>query len=160
MIRLPRLMPPVLGLLDPAHTAVQQPVAPRGTPLLVARVVGICSHVVLVRRREGYGHFLERAQAEAGVLSAGREELVAVEQFGQVLLADSFDDCVAWDRVNAVVQVAVYDADFVVKDHGAVAAADVVIDACGGAGLGGEGVSFHDCGDVVVAVGGLGLAGC
>ena len=160
MIRLPRLMPPILNLLDPPHAPVQQPIAPRRTPLLLTRVVIIRADIVLVRRRKGDGHFAERAEAEARVLAARGEELVAVEQFGQILLPDRFDDRVAWDRVDAVVQVAVHDADFVIEDHGAVAAADVVVDARGGAGFGGEGVGFHYCGDVVVAVRGLGLAGC
>jgi len=48
----------------------------------------------------------------------------------------------------------------VVEDHGAVAAADKVVVAHGVVEFGWEGGGFEDCGDVVVAVGGVGLAGC
>lgn len=160
MIRHPNLMPPILKLLDPPHTTVKQPITPRGTPLLLARVVIIRANVVLVRRRECDWHFLERPQSEAWILAARREKLVAVEEFREIIRFHGFDDGFPRYRVDAVVQVAVHDADLVIEDHGAVAAADVVVDAGGGAGLHGERVGLHDSCNVVVAVRCLGLAGC
>lgn len=74
------------------------------------------------------------------------------------------DDRVAAHGVDAVVEVAVEDADFVVEDHAAVAAGgeDVGVGDVGGLreGVGGEGLGFEDGGDVVVAVDGLGLSRC
>lgn len=105
------------------------------------------------------GGFEEGAETKARVLAARGEELVAVEELGEVVLSDGADDDVLGDRVDAVVEVAVDDADFVVHDHGAVAAADEVVCACRQAVLARQTFSFQDRRDVVVAVRCLGLAG-
>lgn len=138
MIRSADLMPSVIQLLYPPQPAIENPITPRRGPFLLTRIVLVRTNIVLVRRGKSDGCFVERAQPETRVLAARSEELVAVEEFGEVVLADGVDDDVAGDRVDAVVEVAVYNADFVVHDHGAVAAADEVVCAGCEAGFAGE----------------------
>ena len=132
VVRHAHLVPLVVELLDPAPPAaapVEQPVAPRRAPLLLAAVVVVRAHVVLVRRREQDGQLLERAQAEGRVAAARDEQLVALEQLAEVARLDGGDDRVAAHGVDAVVEVAVEQAELVVEDHGAVAAAHEAVDA-------------------------------
>jgi len=47
-----------------------------------------------------------------------------------------------------------------VEDHGSVAAANKVVVAHGIVEFGWEGSRFEDCGDIIVAVSGVGLSRC
>lgn len=176
MIRHPHVMPRVvqeLYLTAPVTTAFaaatpeQDPVTPRRRPLLITTVVVVCADVVLVRRPELDLALLKITQPQTGVLAAGQEQLVSIDEFLEVLGFDGVHDRVAGHGVDPVVEVAGEDAELVVHDQGAVATVDEegggVFEVVGGLveadGREGKVRLFEDGGDVVVAVDGLGLAG-
>jgi hypothetical protein len=70
---------PVLFALDFAQASKKHAIAPGGRTLLLAGIVVIRANVVLIRWRESDGRFGESAQAEARVLLAGEQKLVALE---------------------------------------------------------------------------------
>jgi len=117
MIRDSHLMPAVVHLFP---SAMQYTVAVRWHAALLSRVVVIRAGIVLVRRREIDRRLCESAQAEARVLSARQSELIPLEQLGVVVDADGLQDGVAAHIVEPIVEVAIYNAELVVHDHGAV----------------------------------------
>jgi len=151
------LVAAVVELLDAAGPPVQEAVAPRRRALLLGRVVRVRADVVLVRRREGDGEFGKGGEAEARDAAARDHDLVAFQELGEFVAFDPVDDRVARDRVDAVVQVAVQDADFVVEDLRAVAAADVQRAPGVWVKLGIQSFGFQDAGYIVVPVRGLPL---
>lgn len=120
-------MSSVIQLLNPAQTTVQYSITPCRRAFLVTRVVLVGPDVVFVGWCKGDSTFVEGAETEARVLAFRGEELVAVEEFCEVVLTHGFDDYVARDGVDAVIEVAIKDANLVVHDHGPISAADEVV---------------------------------
>ena len=163
MITDPDFPASILFTLDLPQTPEKHTIAPSRRALLLARVVVVRVDVVLVRGVKRDGRLGESAQPEARVLLTREQQLVALEEAREVLVFDVLDDGVAAHGVDAVVEVAVEDADLVVHNHAAVAAGceDVRVRNSGVVGewICREGLGFEDGCDVVVAVDGLGLSG-
>ena len=129
----------IAELLNAADATVQDPITPRRGPMLLARVVIVRPDIVLIRWGERDRRLIESPQPERGIPSARDKELVSFEQLGQVVGFDGFDNGVPTHGIDAVIKIAVQDADFVVHDHAAVSAADEIVDTLRGIALHGEG---------------------
>lgn len=151
-------MSPVFQLLDAAKATVEDAVAPGRGTFLITGIVVVGTNVVFIRRRKGDRGFGEAAQPETGVLPSRCKKLVAVQELGEIVLTDGVNNDVAWNGINAIVEVSIQDADFVVHDHGAVASAGVLIGPRRKAVFRGQCLCFKDRSNVIVTVGCLGLA--
>lgn len=78
--------------------------------------------------------------------------MVAVEKLDEVVLPDGIDDDIAWDGVNAVVEVPIEDANLVIHDHGPVASASVLVCPRRETVLRRESLCFEDRSDIIVTV--------
>lgn len=122
-------MPPILELLNAAQATVENAVAPGRGAFFLARIVLVSADIVFVRRCESDRRLGEAAESEAWVFSARCQKLIAFEKFGEVVLADSIDDNIAWDGINAVIQIPIQDTDLMIHDHRTVAATSELIGA-------------------------------
>lgn len=159
MIRCTHFVPPVLRLPDTTDPSREDSITPRRRSPLLARVIIVCSDVVLVRWRKGDRTLGKGSESEAWVPLPGQQKLIPFQEFAQVIRLDCVDDGVSGHGVDTIVEIPVEYTYLMIEDQGAIASANIHVSSKRCISLCRQRSGFENGGNISVAVHCLSLAG-